>query len=206
MKNLFISAGIVAALALGVFNFSYSRPPATEQGQVTVNPDGSVNVGGSSLSTISSPYLCVGGQCEYYAKGSCNAATTTIMGLANPWSATSTAELLYLRGTGQATTTTLYVGTTTRATGLTLSAVHTPYFINGVSIATTTAFHVVGGVQNGPTNTFVAAGSGAIASVVVAPGTFIGAFATTTATGAGAAGFTGGFTDCEYLVKWTRGF
>lgn len=141
------------------------------------------------------------GVSQAVSTGSCNSATSTVFAVANPYSATSTAELIMLSGIGNATTSSLTVGTSTRTTGLT-SALYG--ILANVSISTSSSFAISGGVRNGPIGNIVDAGSASVMRIIVGPNETVGAYSTTTATGAGAAGFVNTFGSCTYKVRWTN--
>jgi len=168
---------------------------------VEKTPD--VIVGANAGPESTHEYQCVGGVCTYYKVGVCNSATTTIFAVRNPFNATSTATVLAIEGVGNATTTTFEVGTSTKATGLAAADVSGTLIVNA-SVATTSGFYTASGIQSGASGSYLSPGTGSARSVVLGPTQYIAGFATTTATGAGAAGFTGGFTSCTYTIEFTR--
>lgn len=131
-----------------------------------------------------------------------SAATSTQFAQANPFAATSTATFKYLNAVGQATTTTLLVGTSTATTGRTSSNVSAT-FIN-LSIATSSVVFTAPGVNVGPGTGYTTSGTGTFRTVVVGPTEAVVATATSTAGGAGAAGYTPGLTSCSGYIEWQR--
>lgn len=128
-------------------------------------------------------------------------ASSTLFDVANPLAATSTAEVFIPNGKGQATTTLLSIGTTTQASGLALSNVSAS-LASSVSAATTTQFSLLSGVTSPLGTGQVSAGSGTILRVMVGPSERIGAFGTSTATGAGAANYSPGLAGGTYKIRW----
>lgn len=140
---------------------------------------------------------------QQVTSGSCASGTSTLFAIANPFtSGTSTASIEMLTGTGQATSTTFSVGTTTKSTGLALTDI-SPTLVNGGVAATTTNFSMLSGQSTNLGTGQVSSGSNTLSKIVVGPSELIGAFGTSTATGAGAANYTPGIT-CTYKVKWTN--
>jgi hypothetical protein len=197
--NKSLSAGVglvfVASILLAVWSLSHGAPQS--------EPKTPTVVGSASSVDIVSPYFDVGGQYSYFTPISCNSATSTMFGIANPWNATSTAKLIRFSATGNATTTTLKIGTSTTATGVpsTIYAI----MVNA-SIASTTGFSLASGIRNGPVGGFIDAGASTVSEVMVGPTESIAGFATTTASGAGAAQYSGGYTSCSGMIRWERGF
>lgn len=185
-----VASVIAAALVAG--GILVSSPKAPEPS----------NLGGSQPQT-GTPYFCVGDQCVWNTPITCNTATSTIFGIPNPWGATSTVKLVRFSAVGNATTTTLKVGTSSVAVGVT-----SVYGIEvNASIATTSAFNLAAGVRNGPVGTtFVDAGASTVSEILIGPNENFVGFATTTATGAGAAQYSGGYTSCSGMVRWERGY
>lgn len=139
---------------------------------------------------------------EQVSTGSCASATTTIFAVANPFSATSTVRLQSFKGIGNATTTLLYVGTSTASTGLALTNV-SPTLVNAASVATSTQFITSSGITVGSLG-YLSSGSGTFPTISVGPSDYIVAFATTTATGAGAANYSGTYSSCVYKLRWAN--
>lgn len=203
IRNIFVSTVLAATLSVGAILLARPQAPVVH---VDI-PDQAVSVtpsyAGFSGPDISSPYFSVGGQATYYTPISCNTSTSTAFGVANPWSATSTAKLVRFSGVGNATTTTLKIGTSTAAVG----AASTVYGIMAnATIATSTPFFVASGIRNGPNNSFTDSGANTVQEIVVSPSQSIVGYASTTALGAGAAGFSGGFSSCSGMIRWERGF
>ncbi len=171
--------------------------------QFWVNAIGHEFLGGNTRSTALETQETVGSCGEDVTSvagysGINYAASSTLFGLQNPYAATSTATLNILNATGQATTTTLEVGTSTTATGI-ASATISPTFVNA-SVATTAPATFTPGVSVGSLG-FESAGTGTFKTVQVGPKDYIVAYATSTATGAGAANYIPGLV-CSYKIKW----
>ena len=195
MQQKLVIGGVVVALVLGAYAVFFGG--STE----TIVRETERKVGAIPGTEISCPEFCVGGVCEHTIAGACGSATTTLFRHRNPYGATSTAELLYIRGIANATSTVLQVGTST----LSALTANVPYAIwVNTTIATSTSFHLSGGVRNGPLNNTVDAGSGTILRGIVGPSEYFSAFATTSGVAANGTQFTGGYASCFYGIKFTK--
>jgi hypothetical protein len=194
LKTAIVAAGTVGLIALV---FLLVGPKQASQ---------PINTGAAAGPVSTEEFRCIGGEngyCEYLKVGTCNAATSSPIAVRNPFNATSTATLISLELTGQATTTSLSVGTSTKSSGYALSDI-SPAFVNAVTVATTTGYITASGVTNGPNASFLSPGSGSQETIILGAGQYIGAHATTTATGAGANSYTPGYTNCTYKILFRR--
>lgn len=127
---------------------------------------------------------------------SCNTASTTLFAAKPPSGATSTVDVGLLNLGGNATTTSVYVGTSTTPSPPASSNVSAT-LVNGAQVATNTVQWLSPGVTVGPANGFLSSGTGTFTSIVVGPNDWLVMWATSTATGAGAAQYTPGFSTCN---------
>lgn len=214
--NKKIAAVVVVALLIlaGVILARKGGLHATGSASPSNNPSSNSTFIEASDGVLSDGFLSLGlsgatggvegtGNITYrVSSGSCASATTTLFSVANPMTSQSTSTaMVIIRGIGQATSTALTVGTTTSAVGLTSSTVSST-LVNAATIATTTPFYIESGLTGSSTPT--PAGSGTTREVVVGPSERIGAFATSSASGAGAAGYVGGLTSCTYRILWMQ--
>jgi hypothetical protein len=163
-------------------------------------PKDSPVVGALTSPDLPWSYLCWGGGCVMKSSGTCASGTSTAFAMVNPWSATSTASIV-MTITGQATSTDLEVGTTTRDTGLT-AAVVSNRLIDDITVATSTQTAVASGIDAGG---YHSPGTLSSARVVVKPGEYLGAFATSTYANELTVNYSAGLT-CGYVVEWERMF
>ena len=143
-------------------------------------------------------YQCYNGVCTYYRSGSFVSASSTVFSVKNPLAATTTARIVLVVGTGNATSTNLLMGTSTAATGLSASSV-SPTFAN-VTIGTSSPkFSIASGVTTGLLSTGVTTAG----RIIVAPGEYVSAEATSTYGNAGALNYVPGLTG-TYRIEFER--
>ena len=226
MNKTNIIVGVIAVVALIVGGLAYIKVPATQAssglqtyGAVggTVMPNGKVLPNPSVLDYFlarvaletDGPFLEGGatvatGIIEQPQITSCNqgiyAGSSTQFAIKNPNSATSTLTVLDVTATGQATTTTFLVGTSTTPGGNGSTGISAT-FVNATLSTSSLAFYTPG-VTVGSGSGFTNAGSGTFMTIQVGPNDWVVGEATTTATGAGAAGFVPGIT-CLLKGQWT---
>lgn len=217
LKKTIISLVVALILTVGaVFGFKHEPQIQTALGATaggTVSPNGTVLANPSNFTFIESSQaseadsqFILGGATvatgitQAPSIGSCASATSTLAVIANPFAATSTAQVVMLVGTGQATTTTFSVGTTTKSSGLALADI-SPSLVNGAVAATTTQFVLYSGGVSDLGSGQITSGSNTIGRVLVGPNENVAIFGTSTATGAGAANYTSGFS-CLYKIRW----
>lgn len=210
-KKLGIAA-LAALVLVGIYAFVHSShkdsvaqaAPSNCGGSVTCFTDVAVSnlystvrfwLGGSTDSTAVS---------EIPTIGSCNTASSTLFAVANPFNATSTVTVQSVEITGQATTSSLLVGTSTKSTGLASTDVSATLVNSSNGIATSSLVFTSSGITVGPGTGYLSAGSNTFRTIVVGPSENLVAYSTTTATGAGAANYTPGFSSCSYKATWRR--
>jgi len=197
-KSLTIGLIVIAIIAIGGYFF-----PQVKGAFGTAATD----IQNTTLSGLSIPQLFIGNGStagsigQTVSTGSCNAgayaASTTLFGVVNPFNATSTATLQVITGTGQATTSAVLVGTSTAAVGVASTIMGV---LANFSAATSSPFWTSGGVTLGSAG-YLTAGSASARTIAVGPTDAVVAFATSTATGAGANSYTPGIT-CTYKIEW----
>lgn len=142
----------------------------------------------SSIQTITTVTAC---------SGAAN-ATSTQFAVANPFAATgtSTATIQSISFTGEATTTSFQMGTSTQAVGYTTSNLDT--VVSSYIVATSSNGFLNPGVPG-----MLSAGGGNYRTIAVAPSEYVGGYATSTATGAGANAYAQGIA-CSVKIKWEQ--
>ena len=118
----------------------------------------------------------------------CNTASSTEFDIVNPEAATSTVKV-WVSFSPEATSTTLYIGTTTKASGLASSDI-SPTLANAAVVATATSPVLKSGATTNLGNGQISSGSGTLAEIVVGPKERIGMYATSTYGNAGAINYT----------------
>lgn len=210
LNTVLVAAGVALIVTVGILTLTLHSE--SQFAGATVNPvnepTGLSDLAVSNTASVGT-YFCQGGtSCTapnlstFVAVGSCNAATSTTFSVKNPYTSTTTATFEFLSVTGNATTTTITAGTSTVPS---LTAVPATASILNASIATTSQTYFAGGLttaQYGPGAGFVGTGAGTTKTIVLAPGMYIDAYATTTATAGGSAGFVPGFTGCTYAISF----
>lgn len=136
---------------------------------------------------------------------SCNLASSTVFSLVDPFTgnATATVQIISFNGVGNATTTLLTAGTSTSPSS---SAAPAPSLFNAVSIATTTPFTISSGITTfAMGNGILSSGASTVYDTIVTPAApYVNGYATTTATGAGANSYVGGYTGCSGYADWWK--
>lgn len=131
--------------------------------------------------------------------GSCNTASSTAFVVTNPFAATSTAQVVDLVLGQQATSTTLYIGTTTKSSGLASTDISAS-LANAALQATSSQAFLISGVTAPLGSGQISSGSGSISRIVVGPSESIAMYATSTYGGGGAQNYTP--STCSYKLRW----
>lgn len=209
MSRIKIIIGVVVAvIVLGlVIVFSHTDSVA---GATTP----STSTAGYFTESMGSPLLILGGAVtgpnigsfiqEAPSIGSCNTGTSTLFLVANPFSATSTVTVQTFSAQGNATTSTLLIGTTTKTTGQSVVSSDVSATMVNTTIATGTQAFTSSGITVGPGTGYTSAGAGTFRTIVLGPNESVAAYATSTATGAGAANYSPAFTSCTYKLRFTN--
>lgn len=171
--------------------------PAT--GLDNANLWGALQIGSTAFSQIPGTTVSTGWSLSGAGASCASTASSTLFSVANPFTGSSTATVM-INVTGQATTSVLTVGTTTASTGLTTT--NTSATLMNASVSTTTAAQFLSGLTGAGAQT--SAGANTFLTIAVGPNERVGATATSTATGAGAAGYNPGFSSCTYKVLFAQ--
>lgn len=167
-------------------NLDYLRANALEAVQL-------LNLGGGSLTTGIQMLPTIG--------SSCNTGTSTLFAVQNPFAATSTAQLVRMQVGGNATTSSLLVGTSTGSGPSSSASVSASLVSSTNGIATGTTQWAASGNLSYSGNGFIN-GAATNEFILVKPTEWVVAFSTSTATGAGAAGYSPTESTCNYKLLW----
>ena len=203
-NNILVSAGV--ALLVVVLGLVFFGRPSVQTVREVIKQVGAIP--GNTLSEE----ICYGGSCEFKRSEVCVDGAEDLVAMRNPWSATSSLEF-EVQGLNGTSTIVLIAGTSTQATlSAGTSTVPSPSVISYTWVATSTNFHVIGGLATSSTminGSNVSSGGKA----VIGPNEYFHLFATSTAnsmaniTADGALGGIRGANNlftCRYNLNWKK--